>query len=441
MKFRKESTASPKMELLSRRSSTSKLTTFKRTKSFRASVRLMSKIRNHTNLNLNQISSPVSVPPKGAEAKISHWSLPFLQKKVEPSEGSKKTEEIPQKSRAREMTDDKSEIPDIEIGASTESSKIAKDLKQKLSLANRIMGRHRKGSQDGDKVADKHESRESSKSASSELLREVQLQDSEQLSGKRVYPIHPAGEHNSYENPTFCLDSSIDSSVSTFFHEVQPGDLDADVELSLKKDSNKENSSEVKNINSKKVEVLTIVVDSEKVNETLSANNEALSANNDLNMASRHSKNNKSLRRYCRVRTDSRKIGETKYDNYQRIVEEDEGEKAFSISGVVLRSSMNKLDEAGSSTRCESRGVKEPLCEKVSANSSKFLRPRTVDNIANFWNGSRSSFRVKGTSRKKASQEPKDLESDSHDLVLVTTTSGSSRFLSPCKKWRSAPSF
>lgn len=430
MKFRKESTASPNMELLSRRSSTSKLSTFKRTKSFRASVRLMSKIRNHTNLNLNQMS-PVSLHPKGPEPKTSQWSLPFFQKKEESSEGSKKTAKVAKTSRARQKTDDKSETLDAKLRASTESSKIAKDVKQKLSLANRIMGRHRKGSQDGDKITDKHESQVSSKSSSNELLPEVQLEDPEKVSGKRVYPIHPAGEYNSYENPTFCLDSSIDSSVSSFFHEVQPGDLDA-LEQSIKGGSSKENSSEVKIFD------LTIVVDSEKNNEPLSADNKALSANNDLNMESRHSKNNKSFRRCCQVRTDSRKIGETKYDNYQRMDQENPTENKLSISGVVLRSSRNKLDETGYDTRCDLRGVDDPLSEKVSANSSKFTRPRTVDNIANFWSGGRSSFRVKRTGRKKVSQESKELESVSHDRVLVTTTSGSSRSLSPCRKWRSA---
>ena len=422
MKFKKGTSSSPKMELLSHRSSTSRLSTFKRTKSFRASVRLMSKIRNHTNLNLNRSLSPVSLHSKTSETRSNQWSLSFLQKKVESFEKSKKTDPISEKCRAGQKTGVKSHSLNSEI---TESNKISKDLKQKLSLTNRIMGRHKKTSQDNDKISGKHESQESSKSLNYEHLREVQPKDAEKISREKLYPIHPGGQCNSYENPTFCLDSSIDSSVSSFLYEVQPEDLD-DVENSTKKNSSKDDHPEINSLDSKKTEMLTIVVDSER-NDIILGDNEVLKENNDVTR--RNSRINKSLRSCCRTKEESRKIEETKYNNYERLGEENE----FSFNRVVLRSARDKLDETGFDTRCESRGVEEPLRDKVSANSSKFLRPRTVDNIANFWSGGRSSFRVKRTNRKKVTHETRDLESISHDQVLMTTTSGSSRSLSPCK--------
>lgn len=67
MKFRKATVSSPKMELLPRRSTSSKVSNFKRSKSFRASVKLMSKIRNqaHHRVTSSFELSPVSLDPKG----------------------------------------------------------------------------------------------------------------------------------------------------------------------------------------------------------------------------------------------------------------------------------------------------------------------------------------------------------------------------------------
>lgn len=416
MKFRKETSSSPKMDLLTRRSSTGRLSTFKRTKSFRASVRIMSKIRNHTSIALNQNTnqnnqSTVSPQAKESVAKTSHWTLPFLQKKTQSESISNK---IDSKNKAQGKIDNNPESRIIELTTSVESVKIAKDLKEKVSLANRIMGKNRKHLPNN-KISNNHENREFIESTTSEKVGKSHSQDKGKISGKREYPVYPTGEYNSYENPTFCLDSSIDSSVTSFFFKVQSEDLD-----NVKKsDERNETFSEVKR--ELKSETLTIVVDSKRDNETLCVINDVACHHHY------YGRNKKKTKNCCQTKEQLWRDDETKYNNYREIGDEENG---IPINRVILTSERDKIDEADNDTRYESRRVEEPHCEKVSANSSKFLRPRTVDNIANFWNGGRSSFRVKKINHKKSLQESKNLESIIHDRVLVTTTSGSSRSLS-----------
>lgn len=383
MKFRKDSSSSPKMDLLSRRSSTGRLSTFKRTKSFRASVRIMSKIRNHTNPNQSTISPQVK---ESVTKTTTQWTLPFLQKKQQQQSESEK------KNKTQEKID--TEKQNIELTSSIESIKIAKDLKQKLSLTNRIMGKNRKVTQNNNNKhnINKHERQETSKSTSEQLGKSHYSQDTKKISEKREYPVYPTGEYNSYENPTFCLDSSIDSSVNDFFFPVKSDD---------KNNLNNEKKFELK-INDEMLksstETLTILVDSKRDNEI---NNQ-------------HFKSEEK---------------EQKYNNYRSMNDEANG-KSIVLRNNNNSSRINKINESEyDNTQYELCRVDVPLCEKVTVNNSKFLRPRTVDNITNFWNGGRSSFRVKKINHKKEVQESKKLESIIHDRVSMTTTLGSSRFL------------
>ncbi|XP_043479149.1 uncharacterized protein LOC122509277 isoform X4 [Leptopilina heterotoma] len=387
MKFRKESSSnSPKMDLLSRRSSTGRLSTFKRTKSFRASIRIMSKIRNHTsadcsNQTTNQNQSTISPQSKETIIKTSQWTLPFLQKKQQSDSLSSNKIEVNKKNQSKK-NDDNSETRNIELLKNIESAKIAKDLKQKLSLTNRIMGRNRKGLQNNvnnnnnnnnNKRTDKREKSKSTPS-SEQFEKSHYSQNTEKITGKKEYPVYPTGEYNSYENPTFCLDSSIDSSVNEFFFPVKNDDFDTTV---------KNTPTIIINENLKSsMETLTILVDSKRDNDKCSV----------INNFDRNEK---------KLSNDK-----TKYVN-----NEENG------NHVILRSTMNKINETANNSQCE------VTSEKVT--SAKFLRPRTVDNITNFLNGGRSSFRVKKINHKKEVHESKDPESIIHDRVSMTTTFGS----------------
>lgn len=393
MKFRKVSSSnSPKMDLLSRRSSTGRLSTFKRTKSFRASIRIMSKIRNHTsadcsNQTTNQNQSTISPQSKETTIKTSQWTLPFLQKKQQSDSLSSNKIDTNQKNQAKN-NDNNSETRNIDLIKNIESAKIAKDLKQKLSLANRIMGRNRKGLQNNvnnnnnnndNKRTDKREKSKSTPTGE-QFEKSHYSQNTEKITGKNEYPVYPTGEYNSYENPTFCLDSSIDSSVNEFFFPVKSDDFVTTV--------NKSPTIIINENLKSSMETLTILVDSKRDN-----NEQCIVINN----IDRNEK--KSL-------TDK-----TKY------VKNEENE-----NNVILRSAMNKINETTNNSQCE------VTAEKVT--SAKFLRPRTVDNITNFLNGGRSSFRVKKINHKKGVHESKDPESIIHDRVSMTTTFGSSRSLS-----------
>jgi hypothetical protein len=172
MKFRKSSTrSSPKMELLHRSSGGNKISGFKRSKSFRASVKLITKIRNQANLHITPSYdlSPITSNPKGSKSsksKIQNLTLV--------------TENIEKRSDYSEPIIDLKEYKTV---LSEDSRKIVKDLESKLSLTSNC--KVQSAIKEGDK--------------------------SNQLSIK-------SDRFNAYENPSF-MDSSLDSSMLGFFHE------------------------------------------------------------------------------------------------------------------------------------------------------------------------------------------------------------------------------
>lgn len=82
----------------------------------------------------------------------------------------------------------------------------------------------------------------------------------------------PEQEYNSYENPNFCHDSSLDSSMSSFFHE-----LDKDEELPIEEPKIVEPKIEEPKIEEKCEEPLTILMSSAKIRCRKSSSHQNLS--------------------------------------------------------------------------------------------------------------------------------------------------------------------
>lgn len=164
MKFRKTTSVSPKMELLSRRNHATKTkSTFKRSRSFRASVKLMSKIRNTGNLRIAVGQQQQQQPTDSATVKKEATNqivstLPESPSSVKILEEATNVV-LARRSRGGERsTDVKGEHSRRNASARdekvnrTRNDEVKVDrVKSKLSFTERIMGMHLRGKEESKK--------------------------------------------------------------------------------------------------------------------------------------------------------------------------------------------------------------------------------------------------------------------------------------------------
>lgn len=382
MKFRKSSASSPKMELLSRRSSSDRMSTLKRSRSFRASLKLMSKLRSHASLRLNGGFDLSPVAPKDQKAREQRSKLPLVEESSSPAAKADSNTILPDdpSRKSKEIVEElcKHSAP----SSDHESRGISKDLKTKLCLTDRIMRRNRKDTE----KSSKKDSQMSPKVG--QIFRWKSNEECPPTScGVKKDILYP-DERVSYENPTFCLDSSLDSSVSSFlFESTDRGETEGSSLEDPCQDAG-----------------LTLVLDSRGPRQD-----------------------------------DAEETSECSSGGLRALIPAGKV-RSLSVNDAVLQD-----EEAGASLSVEragnfdcqlrggeglaSKGHKSPeIIRTTSVCSSKSCRIRTVDNIANFWTNARgSSFRSKvSVGRKKSIKDSRDHESIGQNRVLVTTTSGSS---------------
>ena len=192
MKFHKandgEAGSTAKMELISRRSSNARISTFKRSRSFRASAKFMSKIRSHaTNARETEIDF------------TSNFISQTSARSADNADDHRDTENCPTNldyPRAMSQCSQQStkEIDDLRG--------IVRDVKNKLSFS-----------------VDR--TKRVTATASS---RKIKQRDN------KIYTKNNAknltNELHSYENPTFSLDGSFDSSLSECLYKHDPHDAE-----------------------------------------------------------------------------------------------------------------------------------------------------------------------------------------------------------------------
>lgn len=407
MKFRKSSASSPKMELLSRRSSSDRMSTLKRSRSFRASMKLMSKLRNHASLRLNSgfDLSPVSL--RDTKKRRNQTSL------VEETTWPTKSLEIPPNDSSKDSSKDSdrslnslSTSPSLGRSISSselESRKITRDLKSKLCLTDRIMGKSRKEQE----KSSKRNNDASSPRVAHHIFRWKSNEETSSVSsGEKEKKNLLCGSQLSYENPTFRLDSSLDSSVSSFVFEPEHSDhVEAKEERSIEK--------------SYQDTGLTIVVDPARPTEDETRKSAEDRTVFDMEANFECNKNNRPVFTVTKARSLS--VNDV-------ILQDEEAARSGLALNTVDGSTLFEwqADDRGIDAT-DGKGRKDgEKVRKTSVCSSKSCRIRTVDNIANFWTNARGgSFRNKVTvGRKKSMKDSRDAES--MDRILVTTTSGSS---------------
>ncbi|XP_046739893.1 uncharacterized protein LOC124407632 isoform X1 [Diprion similis] len=261
MKFRKTASTSPKMELLSRRSSSNPISSLKRSRSVRASLKLVSKIRSHANSmivvqppsslypavsqhNPEEMFRPASASPLGIASKAVKEPLKIFTDPKTKRSNCRVTQEKSRKAADEEAFrfEAKQEKIDLHVsqndspeeegensdGNSTNNSTVTMKV-EKFSFADRIRGRGKKNLPKMKSLEVKRSSSmvencavatkdltKSPRSPGSFFIRRDKIQgqvkttrDSENGGGSELRIV--LGEFNSYENPMFSLDSSTNS--------------------------------------------------------------------------------------------------------------------------------------------------------------------------------------------------------------------------------------
>ncbi|XP_018360154.1 PREDICTED: uncharacterized protein LOC108759294 [Trachymyrmex cornetzi] len=305
-----------------------------------------------------------------------------------------------------------------------DSREITKDLKSKLSLTNRLMST---GHKNVEKPWIKNEDvklqklihifrRRHSIGSSQEATREKDSSDKHEPCGTDTDGLN---KHVFYENPTFVLNSSLDSSVSNFFYEVEEGN---EMEQRQKQDGKNERSTLSER------NVLSIVVDSHKpaINRPFCKTNNEQDKNEDeeylekpLQNTFRYRCETEPLRSSWNVRSD---------DSHAVIVINGNRRTTESLSEFdrPMIKFYCKIHETESknATICLQN---QKIYDDAKVYPSKSCKVRTVDNITNFWTNKRgNSFRNKiATGRKRDMKEMKNYEQIGQERVFVSTSSGS----------------
>lgn len=373
----------------------------------------MSKIRNHANLRLTtgfDLSSISKDLKKERnlyvieESRDSERSL-NLRKKDASSRIDDKSDENETFSNPRKISASSTDI---------DSEEITKDLKSKLSLTDKIMG---KGRKDAEKASMKNESIKSPKVI--RIFRrkrsvENSQDDTREKTRSASYEtnIHQPSKNVFYENPTFVSDTSLDSSVSSFLYEEE------EKEEEQRQDKNERPVSCERDI-------LTVVVDSHKaaINKPLDRKINYERDRCDDEKCLRESQN--AFRSRCE--TDPlRCFCEGRYKDSQANAMNGNRRIAESFSGFD-RSRMKFYSKAHETTRKNASNYlqDQKFFDNVKTCPSKSCKVRTVDNLTNFWVSKRgNSFRTKMAADKRDVKETKDYERIGR--VLVSTSSGSS---------------
>lgn len=234
-------------------------------------------------------------------------------------------------------------------------------------------------------------------------------------------------KHVFYENPTFVLDSSLDSSVSSFLFEVEEKKEEEEEEQRQGQDGKNERAA------SSKRDVLTVVVDSYKAATNRSFYRKT-NYERDKDEDEKYLENEQFKVRYAfrpRCETDPlRRPCEMRSENSEAINVINENRRTTESFGEFDRPKIKfycKMHETErkNATICLQN---QKIHDDVKTCSSKSCKIRTVDNITNFWTNKRgNSFRNKMvTSRKRDPKEAKDYERLGQERVFVSTSSGSS---------------
>lgn len=389
------------------------MSTFKRSRSFRASVKLMSKIRNHANLrlaaglDLSSVSKDLTVK----EERKNNLRVLGEFRNAERSSIPWKGTEVAASCHVVEGKIDDEKLSPREISASArndvDSREITKDLKNKLSLTDRIMGKGRKEAANRSAIKDENVrspkairifGRKHNTKCSRENARQKDRSDEQASDETKVYQYT-----SSYENPMYLPDNSLDSSFSSFLFEAEENER-------------KPQDCKDKRETSRERDILTVIVDSHKTTPI-----------------NRHSYRKIS---YERHRNDNGECVENKESQdpmtcpcettgNRRIAESFGG---FDRSRVKFYCKMHKT-EGKSATNCQqNRKLVDDRKKDNATCATKSCRIRTVDNIANFWTGGRGgSLRSKmATGKKRDAKEAKDHERVGRERVLLSTSSGSS---------------
>ncbi|XP_018342286.1 PREDICTED: uncharacterized protein LOC108748561 isoform X2 [Trachymyrmex septentrionalis] len=424
MKFRKSASSSPKMELLSRRSSGSRISTLKRSRSFRASMKVMSKIRNHANLRLTAGFDLSSVSKNFVKKECNLSVLEEFQDGEKLSSLRKDSEDM--NSCIKNKIDNEASSSPRKILVSnldTDSQEITKDLKSKLSLTDKLMNTDRKNVE---KSWIKNEDvklpklihifrRRHSIGNSQEATREKDCSDKHKPCETDTDEFN---KYVFYENPTFVLNSSLDSSISNFFYEVEEGN---EMEQRQKQDDKNERA-----ISSKR-NVLTIVLDSHKTatNRPFCKTNNEQDKNEEeyleksLQNTFRYTYETESLRSSWNVRSDDSHAINVINGN-QRTTE---SLSEFDRLRIKFYCKIHET-ERKNATICLQN---QKIYDDAKIYPSKSCKVKTVDNITNFWTNRRgNSFRNKmATDRKRDMKDMKNYEQIDQERVFVSTSSRS----------------
>ena len=354
-------------------------------------MKLMSKLRAHASLRLNTGFDLSPVSSRGSK-KQRNKSSPMEQTSSTPGNNLEPPSiENPSKDRSPKSPSLEKDNSISPRSTESEPHAIARDLKSKLRLTDRIAGRDR------EKL-----SKKDNDAASPIVPRVFRWKSNDETSmpnGEKEKKGICPGHHMSYENPTFRLDSSLDSSVSGFLFETESSDHAA----SEFKEEPFEEPSE-KNLDAG----LTIVVDCERS----TGENEAETGEfAETNLAC----NKKNRPVFSATKGRSLSVDDV-------VLQDEEVASSLVLNTVDGTSFAWRSDYAIEKALKNGEKIRKP-----SVCSSRSCRNRTVDNIANFWTSARGgSFRNKVTvGRKKSmrdSREPESMDS----RVLFTTTSGSS---------------
>lgn len=384
----------------------------------------MSKIRNHANLRLTAGFDLSSISKDHKKERNLHVIEESRDSERSLKEDLSSLQKKDASSRIEDKTGDEtfSNLRKISVSSDdTGSQEITKDLKSKLSLTDKIMG---KGRKDTERSSTKNEGVKSPKVIRIFRRKRSVESSQEDTRGKNCNDKHVSNETDIcqpsknvfYENPTFVLDSSLDSSVSSFLYEEEE-----------KEEEQRQDCESERPVTCER-EVLTVVVDSHKavINRPFCHKIDYDCDRYDDEKCLEESQNafrsrceTDPLRCFCEGRSED---SETNAINGNRRTAE--SFSGFDRSRIKFYCKVHETARKNASNCLQD----QKFLDNVKTCPSKSCKIRTVDNFTNFWTSKRcNSFRSKmAADRKRDAKETKDYERVGRERVLVSTSSGSS---------------
>jgi len=386
-------------------------------------MKLMSKIRNHANLRLPtgfDLSKDFAV-----KTRERNLHLEDLEESHNEKASSPRKQDVSSRIEDRNIRNDGTSSPRKISPSANDPRGIAEDLKSKLSLADRVIGKD--NHKNVENPATKDENIKSSKIMHIFRKKHTPGDSYENTREKESNNKHVSCETDEYrankpmfyENPTFVLDSSLDSSVSSFFFENEQ-------EEEERKEEEQRRDFKSECFESHENKTLTVLVDSHKA-ATSQRFCPKGNYERDKDEDEDYLENEKARNAFRpRCETDPSKcLCETINKNSRTSVMSqrsgfDYPEMKFccKIHEIERRNVLNCLQD-------------QKFLDNVETYPSKSCKVRTVDNIANFWTTKRgSSFRNKMVAgRKRDTKEAKDYERVGQERVVVSTSSTGSSTL------------